>query len=1094
MVFLLYVGFGMIIAQAAWVCKKNENFFSIPSCSFRQYRVQYGYDKKGVNPFMNRLTKILLCPFVALTVLTGCSHDTTEDTLHAAPLIREEITWIEDDMAALYGVPNEIEVPAGGIGIGTAEELFAIGVEYPLDGDYVLTTDIDLSGISDLTPIGGMASACGIVSGDNVFSGTFDGRGHTIRGLTMELEASVRIHAGLFGSLGSDDPNDPCVVQNLILKDVHITGDFSDIYTLGALAGQASGYVEITNIALLSGSVTATSSGSSLGVGGLVGQLRTNTDTGCSNENITITDIYCGLTVEAPYTDTTGGLIGRIRASNVGELSRILVTGSAKGESGKGQAICGGDGVPLISENVWYLNSAGDNNNGIGQSKSSSSLRELPGKGWSAGEDGYAMPDMVWESPVFSPGLDLMTLRFMAGDTQDHIEYNFTLPSSAGGQSLTWVSDDENYLTIEGQNAVVTKPEEGNVYVHLTCTAGDVSRTYTLRIVSGAEVSLKKDGAWLLADGYPNGTDFCWIVNDSAGEMRSFQWNTTGRFSLNELTADDTVLLRVVGYDELSYQFSAFPTLYIECDTGYYGLVKGTAKEAKMELVTAEGKTEYSGSTQIKLRGNSTAYQEKRPFKLKLAKSTDLFGMGKNKHWVLLANWYDRTNLRNVMSYEMSGRLGMWYCESEWVELYYNGEYYGLYQLCENIRVDDNRVDIFDWDDAAETVAKLCAADHGLDEAAEETLARQLSYDLTWVTKGTDGVYDYSDYIEALGLDITGGYLIENDSYNDEPSQFTTKNGVMYMVTTPNSLVESRDMFRYVKNYFQSVEDAIFSPNRRTEDGKHYMDLMDMDSFADFWFVNEFFKNGEILYKSTFLTLDHGKKLTWGPVWDMDWAGGNHVNLGEGGQSPIGWVHGGGDRQVWSRSMFTDPYCVLTLYERFDDTVTSAMDAALDDLETYVTALQKAADRDNDRWNYPDTFTEEIELYRNWLYGRREWMTAQFATPDTLLSSLYMYQPSETMTITGGVRQGNTLTLTLDLAEGASASGEVFVNGVSCGVVDLGETITVTVPAEASALTTTYDAIELLGLTDDGAYTVLVSRGGIDGCDIWDSAHLYLAK
>ncbi len=1027
-----------------------------------------------------------------LMVLTGCTGEVAEkDPLYDAPMQQEEITWIEDDLAGRYGIPDGVEVPAGAIGIGSVEALFAIGVDYPLDGDYVLTTDLDLSGVTDLMPIGGMASSCGIVAGDNVFSGTFDGRGHTIRGLTMELTAAVRVHGGLFGSLGSCDPADPCVVQNLILKDVHITGSFSDIYTLGALAGQASGYVELHNIALLSGSVTAADA-NTLGVGGLVGQLRTDTDTGLSNEHIAITDIYCGLQVESPSTDVTGALIGRIRASNVGELSRIVVTGSAKGSGGKGQAICGGDSVPVVSENVWYINSAGENLCGVGQSRSASSMRTLPGEGWAVQGDSYAMPQMVWDSPVFSPGLDLMTLRFLGGDSLAHIEYSFSLPTTAGGQSLLWESDDPAHLAIVGHTAEVTKPVQGAAYVHLTCHAGDVSRTYTLRVVSGEETALTKDGSWLRAVGYPTGVDYCWIVEDADGEMLSFQWNTTGRFRLHDLPTDGQVLLRVAGYDELSYRHYAFPTLYIQCDTGYYSLTKGNAKTATMELVTAEGTTAYSGTTQIKLRGNSTAGQEKRPFKLKLDKSADLFGMGKNKHWVLLANWYDRTNLRNVMSYEMSGRLGMWYCESQWVELYYNGEYYGLYQLCENIRVDDDRVDIFDWDEAAETVAKLCAREHGLDAAAEEQLARQLSYDLTWVTKGTDGQYDLSGYIDELGLDITGGYLIENDSYNDEPSKFTTENGVMYMVTTPNTIVESRDMFRWVKGYFQSVEDAIFAPNRRDDAGAHYTDLMDMDSFADFWFVNEFFKNGEILYKSTFLTLDHGKKLTWGPVWDMDWAGGNHVNLGESGQDPAGWVHGGGDRQVWSRSMFTDPYCALLLYERFDDTVVDAMDAALVDLETYVNALQTAADRDNARWHYPDTFTEEIELYRNWLTGRRDWMRAQFTDPDTLLTSLHMYRPSETMTITGGERNGESLTLHLSFAEGHAAAGEVFVNGVSCGKVALADTITVTVPVEET--TTQYDAIEVLGLTTEGEYRVIESRGGIDGCDIWDSAHLFLAK
>ncbi len=1039
-----------------------------------------------------------LAGLLLLTGLTGCSGPSEEtNERYSTPLpAQADIVWVTDNTAHLYGQPDNVPVPKGAIGIDTAEEFCAIGVEdgYPLDGDYVLTTDLDLTGV-ELSPIGGAPSACGIVSGSNVFSGTFDGRGHTLRGVTMEFSESTRVHVGLFGSVGSDDADDPAVIKNLILKDVSLSGSFSDVYTMGALAGQFSGYVEIDNIALLSGSVTVTTGTSTLGVGGLVGQIRTNTDTGCTNGGVKITDVYTGIQVEGGEAGTTSGLIGRIRASDLGELSRIVVTGQAKVGKAKGRAICGGDSSPIVSENIWYLNSAGEPHGDIGTSKSSSSLQtNLPGSDWQSGDGIYALPKMVWNSGVFSPALDFLVFRVSPGDRVDHVEFNFTLPTTTGGQPVTWTSDDPDHLAVSGGSVTVTKPKHGSVYAHLTAAAGDVSRTYTLRIVSGEETSLHRDGNWLIAEGYPAGTEYCWVMENLATGEESFQWNTSGRLLLSGLSPDTRVYLRSEGYDELSYVTADIATLYIDCKTGYYSLGKGTGDTATLLLETQDGKTEYTGGAQIKLRGNSSAWQEKRPFKLKLDTKADLFGMGKNKHWVLLANWYDRTNLRNVLSYEMSGELGMWYCESVFVDLYYNGEYYGLYQLCENIRVDDERVDIFDWDEAAEEVAKLCAADHGLSVKEEEQLALELGYDLSWVTSGRYGKYDLQPYITKLDLSIDGGYLIENDSYNDEPTKFTTENGVMYMVTTPNSLVESREMFRYVKDYFQDIEDAIFSPTRRNANGDHYMDLMDMESFADFWYVNEFFKNGEILYKSTFLYLDHGEKLGWGPVWDMDWAGGNHVNLGESGQNPAGWVHGGGDRQVWSRSMFTDPYTALVLYEEFDEDVIASMDKAVADLDLYAAKLEVAAVRDNERWRYPDSYEEEIDLFREWLTGRRDWMNTQFDSPQVVLDSLHMYEHSPYMAVTSGKIDGDKLTLTLTLADGAATHGRILVNGVDCGTAALSETVTVTLPAGTRDKTESYDAVQILGADENGECRVLRQRGGIEGCDIWDSAHTFIEK
>ncbi len=531
------------------------------------------------------------------------------------------------------------------------------------------------------------------------------------------------------------------------------------------------------------------------------------------------------------------------------------------------------------------------------------------------------------------------------------------------------------------------------------------------------------------------------------------------------------------------------PVLSITCDTDYYDVQKGHAVTAKIEI-SGDARfsgMQYRGEADIKLRGNSTAYQVKRPFKIKLAKKTNLFGMGANKHWVLLANFYDRTHLRNVLSYEMSGDLGMWYCESVWVRLSFNGEDYGLYQLCEQIRVGPERVNIFDWNKAAAEAANALADGVGLSERERETIIRQMQYDLTWAATGKHSMYNVADYYPLP--DTHGGFLIENDSYNDEPSRFTTKNGVMYMVTEPNTLVESREIFRWLKKYFQNTEDAIFAADRRDESGTHYTEYIDMESFCDFWYVNEMFKNGEMLYKSTFLTLDHDSPIAFGPVWDMDWAGGNHVNLDEGGQSPEGWVHGGGDRQVWSRSLFTDPYFVLLLYENFDDTVRASMQNVSTRLERYVSAIAPTAREDQALWGWEWSFDDEIAVFREWVHERRKWMTAQFATPETLLTSLGMYKSSRHMELGAVSLRDGVCTMEVK-TDGSFAALRVYVNGDAAGDFPLYGS-----EKDAVPLTVTgswrenggYNAVEVQGLDADGNVVIRNKRGGVDGCDIYET-------
>lgn len=111
-------------------------------------------------------------------------------------------------------------------------------------------------------------------------------------------------------------------------------------------------------------------------------------------------------------------------------------------------------------------------------------------------------------------------------------------------------------------------------------------------------------------------------------------------------------------------------SMNIDIPSGYEG-------EYSDSLASATYKMEY-----IRGRGNSTWSESKKPYKIKLESKADILGMGSNKHWVLVANIYDNSKMRNKMTYTLGERLGIAYTpKSVPVDVVMNGEYYGNYYL-----------------------------------------------------------------------------------------------------------------------------------------------------------------------------------------------------------------------------------------------------------------------------------------------------------------------------------------------------------------------------------------------------------------------------
>ena len=108
----------------------------------------------------------------------------------------------------------------------------------------------------------------------------------------------------------------------------------------------------------------------------------------------------------------------------------------------------------------------------------------------------------------------------------------------------------------------------------------------------------------------------------------------------------------------------------------------------------------------MKGRGNSTWYDvPKKPFRIKLGKKSSLLGMSTDKNWALLANFYDKTLLRNLTAFEISKIAEMsWTPNSISVDYYMNGTYRGVYTLTEHVSVTDERLnmELVSEDDNAE--------------------------------------------------------------------------------------------------------------------------------------------------------------------------------------------------------------------------------------------------------------------------------------------------------------------------------------------------------------------------------------------------------
>ena len=468
-----------------------------------------------------------------------------------------------------------------------------------------------------------------------------------------------------------------------------------------------------------------------------------------------------------------------------------------------------------------------------------------------------------------------------------------------------------------------------------------------------------------------------WFRGDWKGDYEAAAISTAASYT--PVAGDLEHFLKAVVYVDGSEILSSalwlskLPVVYIDTSDGADIIVKSDEKTSNVRVQgNAEFKQQYDGLAFVKGRGNSTWGLPKKPYKVKLDSKTDMFGFGKQKHWVLLANYIDASSMRNKTAYDMSGAFGLVHQDSTWVEVVFNGRFDGLYQFCEHVRVDKTRVNIHNWEDDVEN---------------EEDLSS----------------------IDPAAADNSGGYLWELSAEYDEISKFKidvtgdgeTNDDIPVMFNRPEFAYTNPAMMEWCSNFWQEVYFAWTSPLNQSADGsRSWEELCDIDSMVSYWLVNEIFGNDDAWYKSRYCYKDIGGKLTFGPAWDFDWGLGS---VAVGTNSVSKWRLARENNSGWPVSFYKewldDPWFCLKALEKYW-AMRPKFDSLLADGGDYdacAAYLCEAGLAEDARWGSAressygaDARTQagDAATFKWWMKTRLGWLDTQFADLDALVANV----------------------------------------------------------------------------------------------------------
>lgn len=325
----------------------------------------------------------------------------------------------------------------------------------------------------------------------------------------------------------------------------------------------------------------------------------------------------------------------------------------------------------------------------------------------------------------------------------------------------------------------------------------------------------------------------------------------------------------------------------------------------------------------IRGRGNSTWFvHPKKPYQMKLDSKRDLFGMLEDKKWLFLAEYSDKSLLRNHLAFELGKRTSLrWTPSGHFAEVFVNGEHDGFYHITEKVEDGSNRVDIGDT-----------------------------------------------------------GFLLEIDQPNRlDPDDVSFRTDTYLINIKEPGLDYADEQFAQVRSHLNEFETVLFSDNF-ADPASGFRAYADEDSFIDWFLVNEIAKNVDAQwYSSIFLHWIPGEKIRMGPIWDFDLGFGN-VDYADATYPEGWWVRW----NTWIARMLEDPAFAAKVKERYAQLDDQRPEVKAK-IFAWAEQLQLSQAENYSVWEtlgtyvwpnpvFYDTHEEEVDHLVDWLDTRMDWL------------------------------------------------------------------------------------------------------------------------
>jgi spore coat protein CotH len=370
--------------------------------------------------------------------------------------------------------------------------------------------------------------------------------------------------------------------------------------------------------------------------------------------------------------------------------------------------------------------------------------------------------------------------------------------------------------------------------------------------------------------------------------------------------------------------FTQLPIIRLTTDGSLPIDSKEEYREGQVEVYGGREYEDMEGEEmKIKGRGNSTWFMHpKKPFQLKFPEKTGILNMPEDKKWIFLAEYSDKSLIRNTIAFEMGYISNLdWTPESVFSEVFVNGAYNGTYNISQKVEASSNRVDLGD-----------------------------------------------------------SGYLLEIDQLDrlDPDDVYFRTDRFLINIKEPELTYDS-EAYTYAKDLLNEFENVLFS-NQFNDHSEGYAKYIDVDSFIDWYLISEITKNQDSKdFSSIFLNVIPGGKIKMGPLWDFDLAFGN-VNYSECTVPSGFWVKD----HKWYARLFEDQNFKSKVKSRFLYFKENES-FILDKMDHYAALLKYAQAENNSRWNlfgrwvwpnpvFYNTHQEEIDHLKDWYKNRMSWL------------------------------------------------------------------------------------------------------------------------